>query len=645
MRNRFLIIIGSLFILLSTLVSCTTPQETTIAPTLPTKVEAPLTQQDHFQFAWDTFLYLNLPAASGDGVIWESYKEAYDVFVPQPQGSVVPPSPWGAPDQLPASCSNAQTKRVIRQTSKSSGDGHYNDTLDERMQAVGGIILDQNSMLARYEVRMNETMFDYIVKHQLFNGVKQATFNQSVVWPVGTMELKAAWRQLTPAELKDKSIDQKYYVTEALLYNDPDSPDDWPMGRFGADDCKMAKVALVGLHIVYKIKNNPLFVWMSFEHIDNINPPHGGSASFNNPQCPASCSTPATGQVYQPGEQCYNCVANCRNAFQYCEAATKTQIVREVPIPSAVKTFNKTMQAQLAGSKWANYELIGMQYPQSILTYDSATGERLLGNSTMETYNQTYSSCIGCHYFARTTNPLNTSDFSWFLRRAKKPADFEPPLKDLLAHHIKTPPKERGTQSMSPGAVFNKVKDYTSWGTWPADQWNDFQQALPQTPGGPKGLPIPGENPHGNFIRIFVNKIGLDSARTGAFEPGSIIVKENLACQYSVKGAVGLGERCTANKNNRQIYQSPLEWTIMLKMPQGYYPQGGDWYYLKGRIGDVSGEHFVDVAGKVEACAACHAPKNSGNFMFTHNFGKRPAIRSRCVDPVGPGMLPGCSVK
>jgi hypothetical protein len=637
---RVLHVAAGLVLILLLAVSCEAPHRKLDFTTLPTAVEPQLDEQEYLRFAWDTFLYLNTPAEDGNGVIWETYKEVYDIFLPQGRAL----GPWGAPDLRP-DCGQypaGETQRVIRQISKSSGDVDYFDILDERMQAVGGILIDQNGFLARYEVRINEKMFDYIVANKLDNGKQQATFGKQVVWPAGTMELKASWRQLTAEEQKESSFDKKYYVTEALLYDDPDTPDNWKIGRFHDSPCKVAKVALVGLHIAYKIESNPLFVWMTFEHVDNVNPSHGRRlASFNDSSCPTNCQAPSTGKVYQTGDACFSCVENCRESFQYCEAATKTQVVRELSIPQAVKDINREMHAWLGGggSVWANYELVGIQHPQSILTFDPTTGERLLGNSTMETYNQSYSSCIGCHYFARTKNPLNSSDFSWFLRRAKNPSGFDPSLQEILDHHVPIDAKTRDA-TPAPREVFRMVKGYESWGTWPADEWNNFQQALQHD--DEKGLPIPGENPHGNFIRIFVNEKGLAGVQTKSFPVGSIILKENLPCRYTIPHETDTKEKCTIFSDS--IYQIPVEWTIMLKMQAGYYPEGGDWYYLKGRPEDKQNPQIVDVAGKVEACASCHAPTNSGNFMFTYNFGDRPEIRSRCVGPIGPGKISGCSV-
>ena len=110
-------------------------------------------------------------------------------------------------------------------------------------------------------------------------------------------------------------------------------------------------------------------------------------------------------------------------------------------------------------------------------------------------------------------------------------------------------------------------------------------------------------------------------------------------------GETGTAEQCSPEKTDT-IFQDPLELTIMLKMQSGYYPEGGDWYYLKGRPAEGSNQQIVDLAGQVEACASCHAPDNSGEFMFTYDLtGGRPEIRSRCVDPVGPNKLADCSVQ
>jgi hypothetical protein len=574
-------------------------------------------------------------------VVWETWKEAYDIF----RDGVEPPSAWGAPDLPPPGCEafGDRDRRVIRQITKSSGDHDFSDILDERTQAVGGILIDRNGMLTRYEVRVDKPMFDAIVHDKLYDGKVQAMFPQRIDWPIGSMELKASWRELTAAEVADPNTAKRFYLTEALLYDDPGAPDDWQIGRFKGERCKLAKVALVGLHIVYKIESNPLFVWATFEQEDNLAPPSGAkSASFFDPSCPADCVAPPTAEVLKPGDRCFNCVPDCRDNFQYCPAATKNQVVRQVPIPSPVQVANAAMRLRLGDSVWSHYQLVGIQHPQSLTTFDPASGERLLGNTTMETFNQTYSSCVGCHSFARTTNPTNTADFSWFLRRASKPAGFDPTLQQALDHHVPhgdVPPDLHPT----PEEVFQRIAGYEKWGTWPADVWNDFTPELLQ-PDGKKGPAQPGQNPHGNFIRIFANDTALSAIGEKRFPVGSIVVKENLACAVAQPGGTGLEERCAKAGDQGPAYQSPIELTIMVKMEPGFYPEGGDWYFLKGRPAGPTSPQIANFAGRVEACASCHAPHNSGNFMFTYAFGERPEIRGRCSNPLGVGRIPGCSL-
>ncbi|HXU46518.1 MAG TPA: cytochrome P460 family protein, partial [Thermoanaerobaculia bacterium] len=472
-----------------------------------------------------------------------------------------------------------------------------------------------------------------------------ATFPKRIDWPTGSIELKASWRELTAREAADPATAKRYYVTEALLYNDPGAPDEWKkIGRFETGPCKLAKVALVGLHIVYKIASNPLFVWATFEHVDNLVPPPGSrTASFFDPACPADCIAPPTGEVLKPGDRCFDCVPVCRDNFQYCPAATKTQVVRRVPIPAAVRAINAAVRGRLGDSVWSHYQLVGVQHPESLSTFDPARGERLLGNTTMETFNQTYSSCVGCHAFARTSNPTNSANFSWFLRRARKPAGFDPTLQQALAHHVpgggEVPPDLRPT----PQEVFARVAGYESWGTWPADVWNDFTPGL-RRPDGTKGPALPGQNPHGAFIRIFVNDIALSAVGQKRFPAGSVVLKENLPCAIAQPGSAGLAERCAKAGAVGPAFQSPVELTLMVKMEPGFYPEGGDWYYLKGRPAGPTSPQIVDFAGRVEACASCHAPHDSGSFMFTYAFGQRPEIRGRCQNPLGPGRIPGCSL-
>ena len=135
---------------------------------MPETVESAASREQFLEFAWDQFVALNWPASSTPGepdiaatlgdqgtVVWETWKEPYDVFL---DGARVPPT-WEVPDLLPDECKGdiepkEDGHRVIRMSSKVSGNAQEN-ILDERLQAVGGMLLDRRGKLARYEVRMN----------------------------------------------------------------------------------------------------------------------------------------------------------------------------------------------------------------------------------------------------------------------------------------------------------------------------------------------------------------------------------------------------------------------------------------------------------------------------------------------------------
>ena len=615
---------------------------------IPESVEAPASREQFLEFAWDQFIALNWPASSTPGkpdtaarlgdqgnVVWETWKEPYDVFL---DGARTPPA-WEVPDLLPDECKGSiepkeDGHRVIRMSSKVSGHAQEN-ILDERLQAVGGVLLDRQGKLARYEVRMNRLMFKYIRENTLYNAVVQSSF--PIEWPQGSMELKASWRELTEKEVDNlEETRRRYHVSEAVLLDPPGERFNFP--QKDGSPCQIKQMALVGLHVVHKIPGHDPFIWATFEHEDNIT-----EASFNDPDCPDDCVVPPNPN--QPIDtRCRDCVPECWNTFQYCPDQTKTQVTRQVPIPGDVEAFNTRIHGRgpVRGTKWAHYNLVGVQYPSEIdLPFDpESVGETFLGNTTMETFNQTASSCVGCHSFARASNPFNLADFSWFVRRAKFPPDtvheFPPgkvqPGRELPK--LKPSPEEvlEIVYGKRPNAFTGSAeKPYEEWGTWPKDAWNNFEISLRQ-PDGSKGPGVTGENPHGNFVRIFVNDLGLKAVRenSGVFPPGTIVLKENLPFRF-----VPDPSDFPTPKQPLEVWQPAVELTVMYKQAQGYFPQGGDWYYLKSAPLQPGKPPNVDRAGRSTGCASCHGWQGNADFMLTFNFGKPPVIRTRCVDDSG----------
>ena len=153
-----------------------------------------------------------------------------------------------------------------------------------------------------------------------------------------------------------------------------------------------------------------------------------------------------------------------------------------------------------------------------------------------------------------------------------------------------------------PAADGNDVMDYvldtspyTDWGTWPSDQWNNFNTNLASGA------------PHGQVVRIYVNDIALDAADSfdGDLPEGSMIVKENY---------VG------TDPDNPGDLDAV---TIMYKV-DGFNPDAGDWFWVKAK---PSGEQ-IDAEGAVDGCIGCHSQQGNDDFVLRYGFGSEPAVTS-----------------
>ena len=168
-------------------------------------------------------------------------------------------------------------------------------------------------------------------------------------------------------------------------------------------------MGLVGLHIMQKTRGAPQWVWSTFEHADNVD---GERPSFFDPAC-------------------HGCEIN-RQTFP----GVRNQVVRTTPIPSKppvcnaatfvddIADLNRRVGAALAEQRTplANYLLVSTQWPTFSGTPSTVFTVQppLLANTTMETFIQPTSSCMGCHAMARTVRPENfvAADFTFTLNNA-----------------------------------------------------------------------------------------------------------------------------------------------------------------------------------------------------------------------------------
>lgn len=303
--------------------------------------------------SWQWFVSLNwpvnekgepMPAISDKGSPgWFNWKESYEVFLPNGQK----PAPWGVsslPAHFPKNLSLSGEKILFR-TNKVV-DFANPDVEDEVNQAFTSPIWDQNGNITRYEIRMNEVEFDYVVKNELYNYDGQIVFskeNGNVDFPEGTrseegaIEIKVAWKILEESDIKSRYFTTYgYVITKDNTY-------------------ERKEVGMVGMHISSKTESSPQWIWTTFEHVDNLEvnlleeiDGKPLKPSYNDPDCDIC-----------PINVLPDTVISAHNP------KIKNQIQRIMPISGATKELNASVQALLkaAGSKLQYYQQIGTQWP------------------------------------------------------------------------------------------------------------------------------------------------------------------------------------------------------------------------------------------------------------------------------------------
>jgi hypothetical protein len=410
-------------------------------PTPPTKVTLELAtvpeglpagaQEENVNFdlvSWETFVALNWPAdsktcsadltktiLSGTGpVVWETYLADTDVFVSNPKTSKpaawcgVPPGTTGLTANALKSGKDTGATRFLGMLSKF---GAKMTAGIHGIQEVGGALTDRNGRFVRYEIRMNQDEYNYIVQNNLWNKAGQAgkTINfpeGKTSWgPVGAMEVKAAWKILGAGD--DPT---KFYKIQAIVFNDvkgTKSPGKNPV-----------TLGLVGLHILHKAKGQTNWLWSTFEQNDNV-------SSFSYPDGKPNVQTAKAPYIeLDPKGKPINLPVN---------------VVRvNTPPQDQATVMNAGFQKLLAGSVWANYSLVASQWAGNLGPLPKPP---FMANTVIETYTQgpkppsdgpipwpspgyqpfsptASSSCMKCHSVA-TTSQNTKADFSFLLGNAQ----------------------------------------------------------------------------------------------------------------------------------------------------------------------------------------------------------------------------------
>lgn len=370
--------------------------------------------------SWETFVALNWPAArtgclpdlnktilSGQGpVVWETYLADTDIFVNPKTAKPadwcrVPPGTHGL---------SAEAQELSKQTGVTRFFGRLTKFGPNFTPGIHGIkevhgpLTDRNGRFVRYEVRVNQDEYNYILKNNLWNKAGQVgktikfPEGKTEFGPVGAMEIKAAWKVLG-----DGDDPARYYTIQAIVFNDDagaKSPGKNPV-----------TLGLIGLHILHKARSQSNWVWSTFEQNDN-------TKAFSYPQGPPNVQTAAT-------------------PYKELDSSGKplnkpVNVVRVNPVENPATEMNAGYQKLLAGSVWANYSLVATQWSGETLLPNPP----FLANTVIETYTQgpsptptngpspynpfggkASSSCLKCHGVA--TAQGTTADRSFLLGDAK----------------------------------------------------------------------------------------------------------------------------------------------------------------------------------------------------------------------------------
>lgn len=312
---------------------------------------------DWGRFAVQLFAYLNLPAdpahrgqpipnkpvAVDTATVWESFKNTTEIF--RPDGST--PCPWETNCELPPATPAQETalkKQLADLGPVNSNWIHFlaEDRMIDGLQIVNSD--DPNNYeILRYDVKVNQDYFNYVAQNPQYelynlNGQEAAlddtgfTFN----FPAGTVELKACWRILEPADDESKywtAVGCFYDINHVLRYE---------------------KIGLSAIHVISK--SAPNWVWMTWEQ-------------------------------------------NSVGADTYKMFLGKPEKVVGPNLtwdPRVTDEANALWQGFVAGTPWANYRVIGWQTE----FVDASGTPTVMANSQIETYFQESSSCLSCHVMA-----------------------------------------------------------------------------------------------------------------------------------------------------------------------------------------------------------------------------------------------------
>jgi hypothetical protein len=203
------------------------------------------TNCDFHQWSWQMFLWLTQTMPEGR-LRFETFARPTDLH-----------TAGGEPPAFSAGTAGSKLKLLPRITKSADPT-----LLDEINQAGSkGLLIDHNGRAVYYSMYINDVFFNFVRENGLYDPKKLSTAPDTLDFPVGSLELKAAWKIVgqgrdTGAFYKRKAAVAKLVQNNGSVVVDP-------------NETVEVTVALVGLHIAGVVKDHPEFIWATFEHDKN----------------------------------------------------------------------------------------------------------------------------------------------------------------------------------------------------------------------------------------------------------------------------------------------------------------------------------------------------------------------------------------
>jgi hypothetical protein len=359
------------------------------SPSLPDFSKEPADECTFNQYAWQSFLYLTQPARPQGALLFQTFPTVSGVF----------PGMAAAESACVNEDENGDFQRVFLLRRAKSKDAEHTQA------GSGGVLVDQAGSVTYYEQYYNPRFASFVHRCGLdILSCQTSEQTANLHTPVGSIELKAAWR---PIKREDPTYN-RFHTIRNVNVEDPQT------GK-----CQKTDLALVGLHLVYAPVGHPELIWATFEHIANgpdgpctgkpTTPPAGFSKWTYNDKTSTDCSKVNSWDPDNP----YKITQAFRNwAYGYDPSQPRdNENIR------LTKALNQSVARILpASSVWKNYYLIGSVWTtDGVLpavqavppTPGNLAGAPFLANLTMETYTQTpnpldstavqKNSCMFCH--------------------------------------------------------------------------------------------------------------------------------------------------------------------------------------------------------------------------------------------------------